>query len=158
MTLGLCPARQMREFWSLFFITGRSHPLALGRLDFPRSGILWVFRVATVRENRLFLYSITREMHQRQLTLGLWPARLRREGSAFEDTEFSGAKQPSKETTDDLGNVNATRRCPPALGYRSSVAMLGEFPIYKQTTCNGNCRCRSVCRQARVEYNNSGQP
>jgi hypothetical protein len=32
-----------------------------------------------VRES-LFLYFITRETHQRQLTLGLWPARRRREG------------------------------------------------------------------------------
>jgi hypothetical protein len=31
MTLGLYLARQMHEFWSLLFITGRSHPLALGR-------------------------------------------------------------------------------------------------------------------------------
>ena len=32
--------------------------------------------------------------------LGLWPARSRREGSAFEDTEFSVAKQHCTETTD----------------------------------------------------------
>jgi hypothetical protein len=31
-----------------------------------------------VRES-LFLYFITRETHQRQLTLGLWPARSRSE-------------------------------------------------------------------------------
>jgi len=109
----------MREFWSVFFTTGRSHPLALGRRDLPwghdfiglfhRCGVQWSF----------LLYSITRETHQRQLTLGLWLARWRRVGSAFEDTEFSGAKQPSKETTDVFSCRNAMRWCPPVLGYRT---------------------------------------
>ena len=43
---------------------------------------------------------------------------MRREGSAFEDTQFSIAKQLCTETTDDLGNVNAFPRCPSVLGYR----------------------------------------
>jgi hypothetical protein len=34
MTSRLCPARQNREFLSLFFITDRSRPQTLGRLDF----------------------------------------------------------------------------------------------------------------------------
>ena len=87
------------------------------------SGLPWVndfigiLRRCGVRWS-LLLDSITRETHQRQLTLGLWPARWRREGSTFEDTQFSVAKQPCKETTDDLGYVNAFPRCPPVLGYR----------------------------------------
>lgn len=90
-------------------------PLARGRFDFHRPTISLGFREATVRESRYF---ISRETHQRQMTCGLLPARVGREGSAFEDTEFSVAKQPCTETTDDLGYVNAFPRCPPALGYR----------------------------------------
>ena len=52
MTSRLCPARQKREFWSLFFITGRSRPETLGRLDFPRPTILLVFLASTMRESR----------------------------------------------------------------------------------------------------------
>ena len=50
----LCPTRQKREFWSLFFITGRSRPLALGRFDFPRPTISLGFQVVTVRDSRFF--------------------------------------------------------------------------------------------------------
>ncbi len=92
-------------------------PLARGRFDFHRPTISLGFREATVRESRYF---ISRETHQRQMTCGLLPARVGREGSAFEDTEFSVAKQPCTETTDDLGYVNAFHRCPPVLGYRST--------------------------------------
>jgi hypothetical protein len=81
-----------------------------------RYGALW----------SLFLYFITRETHQRQLTYWLWPARWRREGSAFEDTEFSVAKQPCTAPTADLGYVNASRRCPPVLGYRRTHPHAGR--------------------------------
>ena len=50
----LCPTRQKREFWSLFFITGRSRLQTLGRFDFPRQTISMGFRVVTVRESRFF--------------------------------------------------------------------------------------------------------
>jgi hypothetical protein len=80
------------------------------------TGVRWSF----------FLDSITREMHQRQPTLGLWPARWRRVGSAFEDTEFSGTKQTYTETVDDLGYVNAFRRCPLVLRYRSGWALTAK--------------------------------
>jgi len=77
LTLWLCPARQKRDFLSPIFITGRSRPLALGRPDFfwvnDFIGLLHRYGV----QRSLFLYSITRETHQRQLTLGLWPARAR---------------------------------------------------------------------------------
>jgi len=36
--------------------------------------------------------------------------------------------------------------------------MRGELPSQLQTTCNGNSRCSSVCRLARIEWNNRGQP
>jgi hypothetical protein len=50
----LCPARQKREFWSLFFITGRSRPQTLGRFDFPSPTISLVFCIATVHGGRFF--------------------------------------------------------------------------------------------------------
>jgi hypothetical protein len=71
-----------------------------------------------------FLDFITRETHQRQLTLGLCPARSRREGSAFEDTEFSIAKQPCTETTDVFSCLIAMRWCPPVLGYRTQPSTI----------------------------------
>ena len=36
--------------------------------------------------------------------------------------------------------------------------MRGEFPSQEQTTCSGNSRWSSVCRLARIEWNNRGQP
>ena len=36
--------------------------------------------------------------------------------------------------------------------------MRGELPSQEQTTCSGNSRCSSVCRLARIEWNNRGQP
>ncbi|MEY2612477.1 MAG: hypothetical protein RL069_1289 [Planctomycetota bacterium] len=36
--------------------------------------------------------------------------------------------------------------------------MRGELPSQEQTTCNGNSRCSSVWRLARIEWNNRGQP
>ena len=92
-------------------------PLARGRFDFHRPTISLGFREATVRESRYF---ISRDTHQRQMTCGLLPARVGREGSAFEDTEFSVAKQPCTETRDELGRVHALRWCPQALRCRST--------------------------------------
>ena len=54
MTSRLYPARQKREFWSLFSITGRSCPLTLGRFEFPSPKISLVFRIAKVRKSRFF--------------------------------------------------------------------------------------------------------
>lgn len=34
----------------------------------------------------------------------------------------------------------------------------GELPSQEQTTWIGNSRCSSVCRLARIEWNNRGQP
>ena len=36
--------------------------------------------------------------------------------------------------------------------------MRGELPSQEQTTCSGNSRCSSVCRLARIEWNNRSQP
>ena len=36
--------------------------------------------------------------------------------------------------------------------------MRGELPSQLQTTCSGNSRWSSVCRLARIEWNNRGQP
>jgi hypothetical protein len=36
--------------------------------------------------------------------------------------------------------------------------MRGELPSQKQVKCNGSSRCSSVCRLARIEWNNRGQP
>jgi hypothetical protein len=94
-------------------------PACSWAVEFPLNAYFIGFsRSYGVRES-LFLDSVTRETHQRQPTLGLWPARSRRVGSAFEDTEFSGAKQPSKETTDVFSCRNAMRWCPPVVGHRT---------------------------------------
>ena len=51
-------------------------PLALGRRDFSwDNDFIGLLHRYGVRES-LFLCFITRETHQRQLTLGLWPARV----------------------------------------------------------------------------------
>jgi hypothetical protein len=54
MTSRLCPARQKREFWSLFFITDRSRSQTLGRFNFPKQMISLGFRVVAVRESPSF--------------------------------------------------------------------------------------------------------
>lgn len=36
--------------------------------------------------------------------------------------------------------------------------MRGELPGQEQTTCSGNSRRSSVCRLARIEWNNRRQP
>ena len=36
--------------------------------------------------------------------------------------------------------------------------MRGELPSQLHTTCSGNSRWSSVCRLARIEWNNRGQP
>lgn len=79
MTRRLCHARQKREFWRLFSITGRSRPQALGHSCFLRPAIsIGVSRGYGAME-AILLYSITRETQQRQLPLRLWPVRWRRE-------------------------------------------------------------------------------
>ena len=121
----------MREFLSPIFITGRSRPLALGGFIFLGVHFLWAF--ASLRYPMVvFLYSITRETHQRQLTRRLWPARWRRERSAFEDTEFSVAKQPCTETTDAFNCVNALHQCPPVLGHGTSSQLGPAWPAKLQ--------------------------
>ena len=44
---------------------------------------------------------------------------MRREGSAFEHTLFSVAKQTCTETTDVFSCANVLLRCPLVLGYRN---------------------------------------
>ncbi len=111
-------ARLLEPHFRRFAITGRSHPLSLEHRDF-----LWVndfiglLHRCGLRESH-FLYFITRETHQRQPTLGLWPARWRREGSAFDGAHPSVAMENCIETTNAISCVNASMRCPPVLGYR----------------------------------------
>jgi len=75
----LCPARQKRDFLSPIFITGRSRPQILGRRDLLLANDFIGFSNRYGVRESLFLYSKTRETHQRQPTLGLWPARSRPE-------------------------------------------------------------------------------
>ena len=77
--------------------------------------------MAKVRENRFFSTSKPRNASKTTDLLVMANA-IKARGTAFEDTQFSVAKQSCTETTDDLGYVNAFRWCPPVLGYRRKIA------------------------------------
>jgi hypothetical protein len=83
------------------------------------------------------------------------------------DNDETGTNARRRPTTYQLALTpppSPSSRQPPFQNHPRSPAnnsagrVVVNYPSQLQTTCSGNSRCSSVCRLARIKWNNRGQP